>query len=90
MKTSITQQIKARFKRWNIWRKHCINPWYHKLTVLFGVSYSPTMAYIVVKGTCPVCGKELGEDDCIFLCRECIRKDKEYHEQSKIQETNES
>lgn len=45
---------------------------------------------IICKGTCPVCGKELGEDDGIFLCKEYIRKDKEYREQSKIQETNES
>jgi len=45
---------------------------------------------IACKGNCPCCGKELGEDDGIFLCKKCIRKDKEYHEQSKIQETNES
>lgn len=45
---------------------------------------------IVCKDNCPYCGKELGEDDGIFLCKECLRKDKEYREQSKIQETNES
>jgi transcription initiation factor IIE alpha subunit len=37
---------------------------------------------IVYKGNCPVCGKVLGEDDSIFVCREGIRKDKEYREQS--------
>jgi hypothetical protein len=45
---------------------------------------------IVCKGNCPCCGKELGEDYGIFLCKERLRKDKEYHEQSKIQEANES
>ena len=45
---------------------------------------------IACKGNCPCCGKELGEDDGIFLCKECIRKDKACHEQSKIQEANES
>lgn len=38
---------------------------------------------IVYKGNCPVCGKVLGEDDSIFVCRECMRKDKEYREQQK-------
>lgn len=38
---------------------------------------------IVYKGNCPVCGKALGEDDSIFVCRECIRKDKEYRERQK-------
>lgn len=38
---------------------------------------------IVYKGNCPACGKVLGEDDSIFICRECMRKDKEYREQQK-------
>lgn len=45
---------------------------------------------IAYKVNCPYCGKKLEENDSIFLCKECIRKDKEYREQSKIQETNES
>ena len=66
------------FKRWNIWRKKCINPWYHKLCVLLGISESPTMAYIVVRGNCPVCGKALKENESIFICDECYKKDLEY------------
>lgn len=37
---------------------------------------------IAYKGNCPYCGKKLREDDSIFLCKECIRKDKVYREQS--------
>lgn len=38
---------------------------------------------IAYKGNCPVCGKVLDEDDSIFVCRECTRKDKEYRERQK-------
>lgn len=31
-----------RIKQWNRWRKNCINPWYYKLLVLFGIIKSPT------------------------------------------------
>lgn len=30
-------------RRWNIWRKHCLNSNFHKILVLFGVIKSPTM-----------------------------------------------
>lgn len=29
-------------KQWNRWRKHNMNPWYHKLLVLLGIVHSPT------------------------------------------------
>lgn len=33
-------------RRWNLWRKNCINSKLHKILVLFGVVKSPTMATI--------------------------------------------
>ena len=33
-------------RRWNIWRKHCLNGPIHKILVLFGVIKSPTMASV--------------------------------------------
>jgi len=30
------------FKRWNLWRKNCVNGWTHKLLVLIGLQHSPT------------------------------------------------
>ena len=31
-------------KRWNKWRKHCGNGWFHKISVLFG-GHSPTFNF---------------------------------------------
>jgi predicted amidophosphoribosyltransferase len=36
------------------------------------------MSCIVVRGNCPVCGKELKENENIFICDECYKKDLEY------------
>ena len=33
-------------RRWNIWRKCCLNGPIHKILVLFGVIKSPTMASV--------------------------------------------
>lgn len=33
-------------RRWNLWRKNCMNSKLHKILVLFGVIKSPTMATI--------------------------------------------
>lgn len=35
-------------RRWNIWRKHCLNGPVHKLLVLFGVVKSSTMFYCLL------------------------------------------
>ena len=37
-------------KQWNKWRKHCLNPWYHKVFVLLGLIHSPTF-YIINEET---------------------------------------
>jgi len=34
-----------RLKLWNQWRKRCINPWYQKILVLFGIIKSPTFEF---------------------------------------------
>lgn len=31
-----------RFKRWNKWRKHCLNSSFYKFLVLIGIAISPT------------------------------------------------
>lgn len=33
-------------RRWNIWRKKCLNGPIYKILVLFGVTKSPTMAFV--------------------------------------------
>lgn len=33
-------------KRWNKWRKHCGNGWFHKISVLFG-GHSPTFMFVL-------------------------------------------
>lgn len=33
-------------RRWNLWRKKCMNSKLHKFLVLFGVVKSPTMATV--------------------------------------------
>lgn len=33
-------------RRWNIWRKHCMNSPFYKFLVLIGFIKSPTMAFI--------------------------------------------
>ena len=33
-------------KRWNKWRKHCVNGWPHKISVLFG-GHSPTFVFVL-------------------------------------------
>ena len=35
-------------RRWNIWRKHCLNGPIHKILVLFGVIKSPTMPFVML------------------------------------------
>lgn len=35
-------------RRWNIWRKHCLNGSIHKMLVLFGVIHSPTFSYTLL------------------------------------------
>lgn len=35
-------------RRWNIWRKHCLNGPIHKILVLFGVIKSPTMPFVLL------------------------------------------
>ena len=32
-------------RRWNIWRKHCMNSPFHKFLVLVGFIKSPTMSF---------------------------------------------
>lgn len=32
------------FKRWNLWRNGCLNPWPYKIYVLFRPKISPTYA----------------------------------------------
>jgi len=34
-------------RRWNIWRKHCLNSKFHKFLVLFG-KHSPTMMFTLL------------------------------------------
>lgn len=43
-------------------------------------SESPTMAYIVIRGKCPVCGKMLKDNEGLFMCDECRKKNLEYEE----------
>ena len=41
--------------------------------------YSPyCIPCVVVRGNCPICGKELKENENIFICDECYKKDLEY------------
>lgn len=35
-----------RFKIWMRWQKYCINSWYYKYLVLFGITRSPTFETI--------------------------------------------
>lgn len=35
-------------RRWNIWRKHCMNSPFYKFLVLIGFTKSPTMAFILL------------------------------------------
>ena len=35
-------------RRWNIWRKHCLNGPIHKILVLFGAIKSPTMPFALL------------------------------------------
>ena len=39
-----------RFKKWNKWRKHCLNGVLHKVLVLFGVIESPTFSFDAKSG----------------------------------------
>lgn len=35
-------------RRWNIWRKGCLNGPIHKILVLFGVIKSPTIEFVLL------------------------------------------
>lgn len=35
-------------RRWNIWRKRCLNGPIHKILVLFGVIKSPSMWFVML------------------------------------------
>lgn len=35
-------------RRWNIWRKGCLNSKWHKLLVLLGLRQSPTMVWTLL------------------------------------------
>ena len=35
-------------RRWNIWRKGCLNGPVYKVLVLFGLRKSPTMAFVLL------------------------------------------
>nr|DAY84379.1 MAG TPA: hypothetical protein [Caudoviricetes sp.] len=35
-------------RRWNIWRKHSINSFTHKILVLFRMRYSPTLEFTLL------------------------------------------
>lgn len=35
-------------RRWNIWRKGCLNGPIHKILVLFGVIKSPSMIFVML------------------------------------------
>lgn len=35
-------------RRWNIWRKRCLNGPIHKILVLFGVIKTPTMPFVML------------------------------------------
>lgn len=41
------KKIIKHIKRWNKWRKRCVNNKFHKLLVLLGVVQSPTFAFIL-------------------------------------------
>ena len=41
------KKIIKHFKRWNVWRKGCLNSRTHKFLVLIGFIKSPTMAFIM-------------------------------------------
>lgn len=42
------KKILTHVKRWNRWRKHCLNGNLHKALVLLGVIKSPTMPFILL------------------------------------------
>ncbi len=37
-------EIIKHIRRWNLWRKHCLNPFTYKLVVLLGLEKSATLA----------------------------------------------
>lgn len=41
------------------------------------------MIYVKITnhGKCPICGKKLKEGECIFICNECKKKDKEWRKE---------
>ena len=53
-------------RRWNIWRKGCLNGPIHKLLVLFGVIKSPTMPFVMLPEEVRACCncKKHGTMDC--------------------------
>lgn len=51
-------------RRWNIWRKNCLNGPVHKLLVLFGVVKSPTMFY------CLLPEEKEALKDTVFICED--------------------
>jgi len=42
------QKIIRHIKRWNKWRKNCLNSKFHKFLVLVGIIKSPTMPLILL------------------------------------------
>lgn len=53
-------------RRWNIWRKHCLNGPIHKILVLFGVIKSPSMRFVLLPEEVRDCCncKKHGRMDC--------------------------
>ena len=41
-------KIIKHFRRWNIWRKHCLNSNLNKFLVLIGFIKSPTMSHVLL------------------------------------------
>lgn len=35
--------MRPTYRDWKKWEKRCVNPWWYKLLVLFGVISSPTL-----------------------------------------------
>lgn len=41
-------KIIKHIKKWNKWRKHCLNSPFHKFLVLIGMIHSPSMLFTVL------------------------------------------
>lgn len=46
------KQTIKHFKKWNQWRKHCLNGVLYKFLVLLGITKSPTFALFLTDDEC--------------------------------------